>query len=356
MSRHLPRPRPGLPLLRRGRGTVQIGVDPETAVVVDRLTDDAATALLHIDGETGRHDVLAAGTELGPVLDRAPRARPPRRRPGPDSQLVARTAVNASDPISRAPRSRRRSAPEAMRVLARRSRATVALRGSDTTATHIALGLAAAGIGTVALEGPDHEVDARRPHRARPVGDRRIVARGGRPRPSAARGRTPPPVGTSARGRSSSCSAAPRTATCPWTDPELADDLLADDVPHLAVATAGAAARVGPLVVPGASACLWCADRRATELDPAWPAIADQLRLQHPRARAVSTPLTALCAAYAVTEVLAVVDRARAAYEPLTLDAQLELRVADPLPRVLAAPPHPLCGCGWGRPADTMAG
>ena len=150
------------------------------------------------------------------------------------------------------------------------------------------------------------------------------------------------------------CSAA--GSDLPWTDPELADDLLADGVPHLAVATAGPSARVGPLVLPGRTACLWCAERRRTDDDPAWPAITDQLRLRHPRAHAVSTPLTALCAAYAVVETLAVVDRARAVQQPLTLDAQLELRSTDPLPRVVAAPPHPLCGCGWGRPADTMTG
>jgi hypothetical protein len=249
----------------------------------------------------------------------------------------------------------RRSAPDAVAILARRSRATVALRGSDTTATQIALGLAAAGIGTVDLEGPDHEVSL---DDLTPLGPwetggswREAVSEAVR------RQGTHPTSGRHRRTRPELvviCNAA--DGDLPWTDPELADDLLADDVPHLAVATAGAAARVGPLVVPGTSACLWCADRRATDIDPAWPAIADQLRLQHSRARAVSTPLMALCAAYAVTEVLAIVDRVRAAYDPLTLDAQLELRVADPLPRLLAAPPHPLCGCGWGRPADTMVG
>jgi hypothetical protein len=354
MSRHLPRPRPGLPLLRRGRGTIQIGVDPETAVVVDRLSDDAATALLRLDGVTGRHDVLAGAPELGGVLDRLHELGLLDDDPGPGSTL-SRVRRDRQRPDLASAAIAHRSAPEAVSVLARRARTTVALRGSDTTATHLALGLAAAGIGTVALEGPDHEValddlTALGPWETGPSWREAVseaLRRQGTHPTAGRRRRTRPAlvvISSAADG------------DLPWTDPELADDLLADDVPHLAVAAAGASARVGPLVLPGRTACLWCADRRATELDPAWPALTDQLRLHHPRARAVSTPLTALCAAYAVSEVLAVVDRERALRDPATLDAQLELRVADPLPRVLATPPHPLCGCGWGRPADTMAG
>lgn len=354
MSRHLPSPRPGLPLLRRGRGTVQIGVDPATAIVVDRLRDDAATALLHLDGSTGRHEVLAAAPELGRVLDRLDELGLLDDDPGPTATLSRmRRERQHADLASLA--IAHRSAPDAVALLARRARAVVVLRGSDTTAAQIAVGLAAAGIGTVALEGPDHEVE---PPDLTPVGPSEAgsswreqvseaVRRQGAYPTAGRRRRTVPDLVVV-------CSAA--GTDLPWTDPELADDLLADGVAHLAVATAGAAVRVGPLVVPGASACLWCSDQRAVDLDPAWPAIADQLRLHHPRAGAVSTPLAALCAAYAVREVLAVVDRDRAAHDPLTLDAQLELRLADPLPRVLAAPPHPACGCGWGRPADTMAG
>jgi hypothetical protein len=333
---------------------VQIGVDPATAIVVDRLSDDAATALLRLDGTTGRHEVVAAAPELGRVLDQLDDLGLLDDDPGPTATLSGvRRERQRSDLESIA--LARRSARDAVAVLARRSRATVVLRGSDTTAAQIAVGLAAAGIGTVALEGPDREVGL---EDLTPVGPRETggswreevseaVRRHGAYPTAARRRRTVPDLVVV-------CSAA--GTDLPWTDPELADDLLADGVAHLAVAAAGAAARVGPLVVPGASACLWCADQRAVDLDPAWPAIADQLRLHHPRAGAVSTPLATLCAAYAITEVLAVVDRDRALHEPLTLDAQLELRLADPLPRVLAAPPHPACGCGWGRPADTMAG
>ena len=353
MSRHLPLARPGLPVLRRGRSTVQIGVDPESAIVIDRLRDDAATALLHLDGVTGRHEFLLLAPELAGVLDRLHDLGLLDDDPGQSATLSrVRRGRQHSDLAALA--IVLRSATDAVAVLAHRSRATVVVRGSDTTATHIALGLAAAGIGTVALDGPDHEVLATdlTTHGPWEEGEswREAVS-------EALRRQGAHPTSVGRRSRPSLvivCGAA--DTDHPWTDPELADDLLADSVPHLAVATASRSARVGPLVIPGVSSCLWCVDRRSTDLDPAWPAIADQLRLRHPRAQAVSTPLTALCASYAVLEALAVVDARRATHQPLTLGAQLELRATDPLPRVLGAAPHPLCGCGWGAGADTMVG
>jgi bacteriocin biosynthesis cyclodehydratase domain-containing protein len=48
------------------------------------------------------------------------------------------------------------------------------------------------------------------------------------------------------------------------------------DIAHLPV-TVGETVTVGPLVVPGASACLHCVHLARRDADPAWPAIATQL-------------------------------------------------------------------------------
>jgi bacteriocin biosynthesis cyclodehydratase domain-containing protein len=48
------------------------------------------------------------------------------------------------------------------------------------------------------------------------------------------------------------------------------------DVPHLPVVV-GERVTVGPLVVPGAGACLHCVHLARRDADPAWPAIATQL-------------------------------------------------------------------------------
>lgn len=52
---------------------------------------------------------------------------------------------------------------------------------------------------------------------------------------------------------------------------------LRDDVPHLPVSFEPGRVTVGPLVIPGASACLACRDAQATDLDPAWPLLHAQL-------------------------------------------------------------------------------
>jgi hypothetical protein len=149
------------------------------------------------------------------------------------------------------------------------------------------------------------------------------------------------------------CSAA--DSDLPWTDPELADDLLGDGLPHLPVAVSGDAARVGPLVLPGLTACLWCLDRRSCDVDAAWPALADQLRLRHSRARGQSGVLAAAASAFAVAQVLQVVDAPDSA-SPVCADALVEFRAPDCLARVVRVVRHPVCGCGWAEGTVTMVG
>ncbi len=59
--------------------------------------------------------------------------------------------------------------------------------------------------------------------------------------------------------------------------PHRAARLMAQDTAHLPLVLAGDAATVGPLVVPGRTACLACIHERRREADPAWPLLAAQL-------------------------------------------------------------------------------
>lgn len=52
---------------------------------------------------------------------------------------------------------------------------------------------------------------------------------------------------------------------------------LREDIPHLPVSFEPGRVTVGPLVVPGASACLACRDAHARDLDPAWPLLHAQM-------------------------------------------------------------------------------
>lgn len=60
-------------------------------------------------------------------------------------------------------------------------------------------------------------------------------------------------------------------------DPHRAARLVAADTPHLPVELSGDRVTVGPLVIPGVTACLACLHAHRRESDPTWPLVAVQL-------------------------------------------------------------------------------
>ncbi len=77
------------------------------------------------------------------------------------------------------------------------------------------------------------------------------------------------------------------------------------DIPHLPVVVGDTAITVGPLVLPGASACLHCAALHRRDDDSAWPAIAAQLAAhpapaRHPLREAAALALAARVVATAL--------------------------------------------------------
>jgi hypothetical protein len=353
MSRQLPLTRPGRPVLRRAPDQVQLGADPDRATVVAPLSAFASAALLRLDGATGRHDVLALAPELGPVLDELHELGLLEDDPGPAGGLSALRRERFGPDLAGLALGLASTA-EAARVLRRRQRAAVVVRGNDRAAAHVAVGLAGAGVGTVALDGPDRHTTLAD---LTPVGPLEPDV-SWRDEVSAAvrrQGAHPTLLGHRTARPAVVVISSAADADLPWTDPELADDLLADGVAHLAVAVSGYAARFGPLVLPGRTPCLWCLDLRSCDLDAAWPAIADQLRLRHARARASTTVLATAAAAFAVAQTLTVIDTPDRS-TAVCLAAQVEFRAPDCLGRVLQVARHPVCGCGWGDRTRTMVG
>ncbi len=55
-----------------------------------------------------------------------------------------------------------------------------------------------------------------------------------------------------------------------------------DDTPHLPVELSGDHVRVGPMIVPGRTACVSCLHATRTDDDPAWPSVAAQLLHRQP--------------------------------------------------------------------------
>jgi hypothetical protein len=129
----------------------------------------------------------------------------------------------------------------------------------------------------------------------------------------------------------------------PWaaSDP-LAAGQLGAHVPHLVATVRGEVGMVGPLVVPGVTSCLRCADLHRRDADPRWPRFAAQLTATEPPPSG-ATVTCLVTVATAALQVLAYLDGSAA---PATLDATVELRPPDLRPRVRRWPPHPACDCG----------
>jgi hypothetical protein len=135
--------------------------------------------------------------------------------------------------------------------------------------------------------------------------------------------------------------------TDPWaaSDP-LAADLQRRGVPHLVATVRGQTGVVGPLVVPGASSCLRCAELHRRDADPRWPALAAQLTAT-PATPGGATVTCLMTAVTAAVQVLAYLDGSGA---PATLGAAVELRLPDLVPRLRRWPAHPECGCRVDAP------
>src|ERR1700733_2121525 len=105
-------------------------------------------------------------------------------------------------------------------------------------------------------------------------------------------------------------------------DPRMLRDLHSQRVAHLAVRVRAGTGLVGPLVVPGVTSCLACADLHRRDRDAAWPAVAAQLR-----------------------DTVGVADRGTEPEPPTSLNATLEFDVHAGSIVVRQWPKHPLCSC-----------
>ena len=117
------------------------------------------------------------------------------------------------------------------------------------------------------------------------------------------------------------------------------------DGPHLPVRVFGSTAQVGPLIVPGETACLRCDDLRRTDRDPSWPSEQAQRTAQEARLRVrPEDPLLVHAAAVqAVSLIRAWADGVSTSWIGRTLT--LELPSLTLTSEVVAR--HPLCGCWW---------
>jgi hypothetical protein len=139
-------------------------------------------------------------------------------------------------------------------------------------------------------------------------------------------------------------------------DPRLVRDLQGGGLPHLPVLVRDGTGVVGPLVIPGLTSCLSCADLHRADRDPAWPALAAQLR------EVVGTadrPTLLATAAFALGQLQHIITAVRIrgqpgispAPAPATLNATVEVNAVTAAIRARRWVRHPLCGC-WPAPSS----
>ena len=126
----------------------------------------------------------------------------------------------------------------------------------------------------------------------------------------------------------------------PEPDRAITDHLIRTDQPHVLLRCWGNGVSVGPLVIPGQTSCLRCADLARSDADPAWPVVLGQLsRMQ------IDSPPTLLAwaASVAAAQVLAVLHGEL----PESAGSTLELSWPDLVTRLRHWPCHARCGCDW---------
>ncbi|MFF0816462.1 TOMM precursor leader peptide-binding protein [Rhodococcus sp. NPDC003318] len=124
-------------------------------------------------------------------------------------------------------------------------------------------------------------------------------------------------------------------------EPRTVADLMAGRIAHLSVRMRDGRGVVGPLVLPGRTSCLRCADLTRTDRDPEWPHIAAQLlgRVGYAGPEAVLAT-----AALAVSELTALID-GDPHRSPTTVDTTIELDVTRTQLLRRRWQRHPRCEC-----------
>ncbi|MFB7722868.1 hypothetical protein [Nocardia sp. NPDC056100] len=124
-------------------------------------------------------------------------------------------------------------------------------------------------------------------------------------------------------------------------DPALVAELMRQRIPHLQVRIRDGHGVIGPLVLPGESSCLRCADLLRCDLEPEWPHLSAQLLGRAGQA----TPASIAAAAALALHEIDTIAHGDAEFAPATLNATLELHLDRPHLDSRHWPAHPLCGC-----------
>jgi hypothetical protein len=324
----------------RDRETLQLGMAPGRARVLTGIDETARQVLGLFDGA---RDVPAV------VRDAVSAGCPPDRAEAVVQLLLEEGLLRDAEvqwPSTLSVEERDRLAADALSLtlvhgdgvprLARRHAAEVLVIGAGRVGAPLAAILASAGVGAVDIVDDGLAVAADLAPGGLTLGDL------GTSRGAAARRRLPEHAAAVRSGPLPRPDLVVLAPTGP-VEPETVHALLRGSVPHLLATVRETVGVVGPLVLPGRSACLACLDQTRTDRDPDWPAIVAQLAMPNRRLAACDQALAASVAAQAALQVLALLDGGC----PASLDGSLELALPDWAWRRRSWSRHPACACQW---------
>lgn len=311
------------PALRRGwrdRGTLRFGVTPAHAVVVGPLDGATESFLSLLDGTRAMPLLRKAAAGLGLGSDAADRLTGQLARAGAVEDARAHRAAAARVSGRLGPdlawlslRSRRPGAGLA-RLTARRS-GWVQVRGAGRVGAALAVLLAQSGVGRVdVVDGGTVEPGDTSPGGipAGQVGRRRDAAARAAVRAALPWGRGADPASRSGGEGARLVVLTPRDGVSAYVpDPVPAESLMAAGTPHLYAGVVEGTGFVGPLVVPGVTACAQCLLLGRAEREPGWPMLVGQWRnARGPGVPACDGALAATVAGLAAATALARLDGA----------------------------------------------
>jgi bacteriocin biosynthesis cyclodehydratase domain-containing protein len=375
------------PALRRGwrdLNTVQFGMAPAHAMVLGPMDTATGSFLTLLDGTRGLPLLRDEGRRMGlpdghvdglverlaraGLLDDAtgggPAADALREKPAVLDRLrpdLASLSLVASEP------------GDAMRRLAARRSLRVQVRGAGRVGVVLAAALAGAGVGRVDVHDggcvepgdvapgglPVESIGERREEAAR-----RAVRRAAPDHPPRRGGARSTPE--EKNPGLSLVIIAPRNGLAVHApDPADAEPLIDSGTPHLYAGVVEGTGVVGPLVLPGDTACAGCLDRGRTDRDPTWPRLLAQWRSGQPRhVSPCDMTLSATVAGLAAGHALAFLDGEL----PSSAGARWEVSVPGFDWHARPVWQHPACPCGTAehakgeqtsdgeRPHETMSG
>ena len=328
----------------------------------DLLLNPAARLLWRPDAslqlELGTRAVVLTGPAAGVVSRLGRRPQPPTRRsrgttatlqalleagflwnPAPqadgdtDERLVPPRPRLAGELVALQGRAGERAAE----LLSARRHATVLISGNGRAGPTLAALLAAAGVGRVHLAAPGAvRLGSAVPGGVTPADEGRPLARAA----AEAVSRAAPEADTEPLGPDAPIDLVVLAADDP-VDPDRREALHRQGHAHLGVTLTAECGVVGPLVLPGFTSCLRCADLHRLDRDPAWHSLAVQLAVPRRGRTGMDVALATITAGTAAMQALAFLDGER----PASIEGTLELHPPDWRIRRRSWPVHPDCGC-----------